>query len=213
MEIPLPAAVHLYSANAGLLTHWRHGLAGRCRLLTHAQWQAPPDDGSVSLVDLRLPGLPAVTRPELWTTGCPPRMVACSTLPHDDEGVAALRAGFRGYCNAWISVDLLPRLAAAVAAGELWIGRSLLSRLLLSVAVQPVSAHFSSEWRRRLTEREQEVACLVADGASNKEVARQLGVTERTVKDHLSHIFSKLQVHDRVQLALHVHGVEPTPHP
>ena len=72
---------------------------------------------------------------------------------------------------------------------------------------------FNSQWRRGLTEREQEVACLVADGASNKAVARQLGVTERTVKDHLSHIFSKLQVHDRVQLALHVHGVEPTPHP
>lgn len=212
MEPRLPPAVHLYSANAGLLTHWRHGLAGRCRLLTHEKWQAPPDDGSVSLIDLHLPGLPAVTQPELWATHCSPRLVACSTLPHDDEGVAALRAGFRGYCNAWISVDLLPRLAAAVAAGELWIGRSLLSRLLLSVAIQPVSAGFSSAWRQGLTEREQEVACLVADGASNKEVARQLGVAERTVKDHLSHIFSKLQVHDRVQLALHVHGVDSHPH-
>lgn len=212
MEPRLPAIVHLYSANAGLLTHWRHGLAGRCRLQAHAQWLPPPDDDSVCLIDLHLPGLPPVTQPEQWLAGCPPRLVACSTLPHDDEGVAALRAGFRGYCNAWISVDLLPRLAAAVAAGELWIGRSLLSRLLLSVAIQPVAAGFSSTWRRGLTEREQEVACLVADGASNKEVARQLGVAERTVKDHLSHIFSKLQVHDRVQLALHVHGVDAHPH-
>lgn len=209
---PLPS-VHLYTANAGLLTHWRHGLAGRARLQAHATWQPPADDGSVSLVDLHVPGLPAVTQPEHWARGCPPRLVACSSVPHDDEGVSALRAGFRGYCNAWVSVDLLPRLVLAVGAGELWIGRSLLSRLLLSVAVQPATGTFNSQWRRGLTEREQQVACLVADGASNKEVARQLGVTERTVKDHLSHIFSKLQVHDRVQLALHVHGVEPTPHP
>jgi DNA-binding NarL/FixJ family response regulator len=207
-----PPAVHLYSANAELLTHWRHGLAGHNRLYAHAHWQAPADDDSVSLIDLHLPGLPPVTSPEPWAEGCPPRLIACSLLPHDDEGVAVLRAGFRGYCNGWISVDLLPRLVAAVAAGELWIGRSLLSRLLMSVAIQPVPASLSSAWRRGLTEREQEVACLVADGASNKEVARQLGVTERTVKDHLSHIFVKLQVHDRVQLALHVHGVEARPH-
>lgn len=204
--------VHLYTANAGLLAHWRHGLAGHCRLQGHDLWQPPAGDGSVSLIDLHLPGLPAITRPELWQEACPPRLVACSAVPHDDEGVAALRVGFRGYCNSWISVDLLPRLVLAVANGELWIGRSLLSRLMLSVAVQPASGTFSSNWRRGLTDREQEVACLVADGASNKEVARQLGVAERTVKDHLSHIFNKLQVHDRVQLALHVHGVE-THHP
>lgn len=211
MDNSLPL-VHLYTANAGLLTHWRHGLAGRARLQAHGDWKPPVDDGSVSLVDLHLPGLPSVTQPEHWRQGCPPRLVACSSVPHDDEGVAVLRTGFRGYCNAWVSVDLLPRLVQAVAAGELWIGRSLLSRLLLSVAVQPATGTFNSEWRRGLTEREQEVACLVADGASNKEVARQLGVSERTIKDHLSHIFTKLQIHDRVQLALHVHGVDAGPH-
>lgn len=208
MTSPSLPAVHLFTTNAGLLAHWRHGLAGHCRLQVHAEWGHVPAEGGVSLVDLHVPGLPPVTQHELWPRPCPPRMVACSAVPHDDEGVAALRAGFRGYCNAWISLDLLPRLVQAVADGELWIGRSLLSRLMLSVAVQPAAAHFTSQWRKGLTEREQEVACLVAEGASNKEVARQLGVTERTVKDHLSHIFGKLQVHDRVQLALHVHGVE-----
>lgn len=208
---PLLPPVHLYTANAGLLAHWRHGLAGRCRLLVHEQWQPPPDDGGVCLVDLHVPGLPPVTSPERWTTPCPPRLVACSAVPHDDEGMAALHLGFRGYCNVWISLDLLPRLILAVAQGELWIGRSLLSRVLLAVSVHPASGTLSSSWRQGLTEREQEVACLVAEGSSNKEVARELGVTERTVKDHLSHIFSKLHVHDRVQLALHVHGVEARP--
>lgn len=207
MDTPLLPPVHLYTANAGLLTHWRHGLAGHRRVLVHEQWLPPPEDGGVCLVDLHVHGLPPITQPERWTP-CSSRLVACSSVPHDDEGMAALHLGFRGYCNAWISLDLLPRLILAVAEGELWIGRSLLSRLLLAVAVQPATGRFNSSWRQGLTEREQEVACLVAEGSSNKEVARQLGVTERTVKDHLSHIFNKLQVHDRVQLALHVHGIE-----
>lgn len=206
-----PRAVHLFTADRQVQAHWQHGLAGHCRLYVHERWATPPAPvQGVGLVDLHLPGLPAVARPDLWPAAGLLHLVACSTLPHDDEGLAALRVGFRGYCNLWISVDLLPKLVQAVAAGELWIGRSLLSRLLLAVTVQPAVAGTSDgRWRLTLTEREQEVACLVADGASNKEVARQLGVTERTVKDHLTHIFGKLHVHDRVQLALHLHGIDP----
>lgn len=206
--------VHLFSADRSVLQHWRHGLAGQVRLLVHESWPAALPEAGVGLVDLHLPGLPALALAQAgaWPGPGALRLVACSTLPHDDEGLAALRSGFRGYCNVWTSVDLLPRLATAVAAGELWIGRSLLARLLLAVAVQPgtPAAGLDTRWREPLTGREQEVACLVADGASNKEVARRLGVSERTVKDHLTHIFGKLHIHDRVQLALHVHGVEPT---
>lgn len=208
MDIP---HVHLYTANTEIQAHWRHGLAGHFRLQTHEHWSTGTLNGDVGLVDLHLPGLPPVTQPEHWPEPCTNQLVACSTLPRDDEGLAALRLGFRGYCNAWVSVDLLPRLVQTVAQGELWIGRSLLSRLLLAVAVQPhnpTPATLDAHWRIPLTEREQEVAGLVADGASNKEVARRLGVAERTIKDHLSHIFNKLQLHDRVQLALHVHGVD-----
>lgn len=208
----LPCAVHLFSADARVQAHWRHGLAGRARLFAHGHWPVAGVLDGVGLVDLHLPGLPALARPEAWLPPPELRLVACSHLPHDDEGLAALRAGCRGYCNVWSSVDLLPRLVQAVAAGELWVGRSLLTRLVQAVAVRPgapVAAGLDSRWREQLTEREQEVACLVADGASNKEVARRLGVAERTVKDHLTHIFAKLQLHDRVQLALHVHGVDP----
>lgn len=213
MDTPHPPHVHLYSANSEVQKHWRHGLAGRFRLQIHEHWTGEAMDEGVGLVDLQLPQLPSVNQPEHWARPCPPQMVACSSLPRDDEGLAALRLGFRGYCNTWVSIDLLPRLVQSVEQGELWIGRSLLSRLLLAVAVQPqhptTPAALNGSWRIALTEREQEVAGLVADGASNKEVARQLGVAERTVKDHLSHIFGKLHMHDRVQLALHVHGVEP----
>lgn len=201
--------VHLFSADRHVQQHWRHGLAGLVRLQVHEEWPAALPDAGVGLVDLHMPGLPGLAQPGAWPVAGALQLVACSTLPHDDEGLAALRSGFRGYCNLWTSVDLLPRLVAAVAAGELWIGRSLLSRLLLTIAVQP-GAGPGTRWREPLTGREQEVACLVADGASNKEVARRLGVSERTVKDHLTHIFGKLHIHDRVQLALHVHGVEPS---
>lgn len=203
-------SVHLFSADTRVQAHWRHGLAGRARLFAHERWPAADTAAGVALVDLHLPGLPPLALLEDWAPPPALRLVACSHLPHDDEGLAALRAGFRGYCNVWSSTELLPRLVQAVAIGELWVGRSLLTRLVQAVAVRPgapVAAGWSGNWREPLTEREQEVACLVADGASNKEVARRLGVTERTVKDHLTHIFSKLNLHDRVQLALHVHGV------
>lgn len=203
--------VHLFSSDHHVLQHWRHGLAGHARLQVHETWPAALPTAGLGLVDLHLAGMPALARPGAWPVATTMRLVACSALPHDDEGLAALRSGFRGYCNLWTSIDLLPRLVTAVGAGELWIGRSLLSRLLLAIAVEPEHAASGpqSRWREPLTGREQEVACLVADGASNKEVARRLGVSERTVKDHLTHIFSKLHIHDRVQLALHVHGVDP----
>lgn len=61
-----------------------------------------------------------------------------------------------------------------------------------------------------LTRREQEVASAVANGSSNKEIARQLGITERTVKAHTGSVFQKLNARDRLHLALMVNGQRPS---
>jgi len=71
------------------------------------------------------------------------------------------------------------------------------------------SAQQGNDWLRSLTEREVEVARLVAGGSSNREVAEQLAVTERTVKAHLTTIFEKLAIRDRLQLSLKVNGLNP----
>jgi DNA-binding NarL/FixJ family response regulator len=81
-----------------------------------------------------------------------------------------------------------------------------MQRLLVGTARLPEAAPAPVDWAAPLTERERQVAQAVAAGASNKEIARQLGITERTIKAHTGAIFEKLAVRDRLQLSLLVHG-------
>jgi DNA-binding NarL/FixJ family response regulator len=135
-------------------------------------------------------------------------LVVLSDQPSDDEALHCFAIGARGYCNTHAVPELLRRIADVVLQGGLWIGESLMQRLLQGTArmPMPVPAGAPPDWAALLTDREREVALAVADGASNKEVARQLGITERTIKAHTGAIFEKLGVRDRMQLALVVHG-------
>jgi two-component system, NarL family, nitrate/nitrite response regulator NarL len=160
-------------------------------------WARLPAGASVAVM------LPAVRR-------CFPMVpiVVMSDQPHDDEALLCFSAGARGYCNTHSVPELLRRVAEVVLQGGLWIGESLMQRLLQGTARIPVAPqpNAAPEWAALLTEREREVAVAVAGGASNKEVARRLGITERTVKAHTGAIFEKLGVRDRLQLSLVVHG-------
>jgi DNA-binding NarL/FixJ family response regulator len=138
--------------------------------------------------------------------GCP--VVVLSNLPNDAEGYAALQAGASGYASSLINAEILGQIATVVANGGIWVGRDLKSRLL--DAFKPLMADAAeSDNLESLSPRQREVAVAVATGASNKEVARALAITERTVKAHLSSIFEHLGVRDRVQLALIVNRREP----
>ncbi|WP_265947899.1 response regulator transcription factor [Dechloromonas sp. A34] len=93
--------------------------------------------------------------------------------------------------------------------GGLWIGQALLSKLVGSTSrilgQQPRPPR--DDWAKLLSERECQVARLVAGGASNKEIANQLEISERTVKAHLTSIFEKLSLRDRLQLSLKINGL------
>jgi len=130
-------------------------------------------------------------------------------------------AGVRGYCNAHATAANLRRVANVVQAGGLWIGEALMQRLLTATRTamlrKPVvppaideNASASEDRLSVLSKRELEVARTVAGGSSNKEVARQLGITERTVKAHVGAVFQKLNVRDRLHLALIVNRQRPT---
>jgi DNA-binding NarL/FixJ family response regulator len=104
---------------------------------------------------------------------------------------------------------VLGQVALVVGNGGLWVGQSLLrqlvgstSRTLLQKPRPP-----RDDWSKLLSERECQVARLVAGGASNKEIARQLDISERTVKAHLTSIFEKLSLRDRLQLSLKINGL------
>lgn len=136
-------------------------------------------------------------------------VVVITDKPSNDEAMAVVQAGAMGYCHCMAIPSQLQEVAVAVENGGLWVGQELLQTLLLaSVAVASTGTGSQAEQAMAaLTAREQMVAAEVAKGASNKEIARALEITERTVKAHVSVIFTKLSVRDRVQLALLLNNV------
>jgi DNA-binding NarL/FixJ family response regulator len=137
-------------------------------------------------------------------------VIAISDVPGDQQGLAALGAGVVGYCNGHAAPAVLRQVADIVLGGGLWVGQSLLQRLLAGIARAAAKKFTPPEltaWASGLTEREIEVARAVATGLGNKEIANQLDITERTVKAHLGSVFDKLKLRDRMHLTLLVNGV------
>jgi DNA-binding NarL/FixJ family response regulator len=142
-------------------------------------------------------------------------VVAMTLIPSADDAILALSAGARGYCHALAAPEMLRQVALVVSNGGIWLGPDLMSRAAGAVAraVSPGPAPAGKSVSLAvLTPRERAVAMQVAEGASNKEVARRLDITLRTVKAHLSAIFDKLDVRDRLQLVLalrHAADIKP----
>ena len=147
-------------------------------------------------------------------------VVVLSNRPDNEEALTLFSAGVRGYCNAHATAANLRQVANVVQAGGLWIGEALMQRLLaatqvamsrVAVATPATDENTSASAGRLavLTKRELEVARTVAGGASNKEIARLLNITERTVKAHVGAVFQKLGVRDRLHLALIVNRQRP----
>lgn len=136
------------------------------------------------------------------------KVLVLSSHPSDMEGQAVLAKGACGYAHTHLAAEALSRILKNVDDGGIWMGRSLLQKLLHDIddRLPPARMH---EWTLVLTPREAEVAQLAALGHSNADVAKLLAITERTVRAHLSAIFEKLHVADRLQLALKVHGIKP----
>jgi DNA-binding NarL/FixJ family response regulator len=174
---------------------------------------------SVLVVDLALPrlgGLATVARLQRQSPAT--RMILVTPAPRDAEGVAALKAGARGYCHRDIDPALLDKAVEVVQKGEIWAGRALIARLLDDLAAITERRERGPapplEGLEQLTLREREIALLVAAGASNKEIAEQVGVKEKTVKAHLTAIFRKLDVPDRLRLAVRLNtSRRPDPGP
>lgn len=133
-------------------------------------------------------------------------LVAMSDLPRDLEAMAVFSVGARGYCNTHAGIEVLHSIASVVEEGGLWIGESIMQRLLSTPMPTPSNANTPpfDKWSENLTEREREVARKVMLGLSNLEVASELGITERTVKAHLGAVLQKLQLKSRLQLALFI---------
>jgi two-component system nitrate/nitrite response regulator NarL len=160
---------------------------------------AGAEEIAIAWLDLRDSGNPLEAigqRAEGW------RVVAMADLPSEAQAFQLLGAGASGYCHSHAAASQLREIAGVVAQGSIWMPPELLGRLVtLSGRLMPGSMPEDAAIDE-LTERELAVARQVARGASNREIADALGISERTVKSHLSVVFDKMGVRDRVQLAL-----------
>ena len=134
-------------------------------------------------------------------------VVVMAATPNEAQAFRLMNAGAMGYCHVKSAPEQLREVALVVEHGGLWMPPELMQRFLaLSMRVLPLEAPTEPELNE-LTSRELMVAEQIALGASNREIAEILEITERTVKAHLSSIFEKLGVRDRVQLALAMNNI------
>lgn len=133
------------------------------------------------------------------------RLVALSSLPGDAEGLRWLQWGAVGYAHGLSTVDLLQQVLETVQAGGTWVGRSIMQQLCARFGsrIPALPAH---DWADKLSGREVQVVEALRQGRSNKDIARQLDISERTVKAHLTSVFQKFEVEDRLQLMLKLTG-------
>ncbi|HZS90951.1 MAG TPA: response regulator transcription factor [Chloroflexota bacterium] len=153
----------------------------------------------VVLMDLHMPGVNgiAATRQILHTS--PHIAILVVTMFEGDDSVfAALQAGARGYLLKGAPKAELLRAIRGVASGEAIFGPTIAKRLMQFFAGLPPGAAQAQAFPE-LTEREQEILGLLAQHQTNPEIAQRLGLSPKTVRNHVSNIFSKLQVVDRAQ--------------
>jgi len=129
----------------------------------------------------------------------------------DDDALAvdALKAGAAGFCPRDTPPDLLRRAVQLVEAGEIWVCRRVMVRLIEELALRPATTP-GLAGGEQLTARERELVNLVAAGAANKDIARRLTISVKTVKTHMTSIFRKLGLSTRLVLAVAV-GSYTTP--
>jgi DNA-binding NarL/FixJ family response regulator len=162
----------------------------------------------IVLMDIRMPRLDGVaaTR-QLHSEPNPPRVIVLTTFDADDHVVAALAAGAEGFLLKDTPPAEIVGALRAVAAGDPMLSPSVTRTLIDRIRADGVDdrAAVARDRLDRLTDRERDVALCVGRGLSNAEIARELFLSVPTVKAHVSRLFDKLEVTNRVQIAICIH--------
>lgn len=211
----------LASSSNHKLDRWKKGLNGYAQIVHIKNLDSLKDElglvkPEVLLLDhdlLGLEGPRGITR--LRKLSPDTKIVMLSGPTSDDEEWAFFRAGVRGCCRNDIDPESLRTLVVAVQQGELWIRRTLTYRLLEQLGDSSSKRNKKNKIHQdclsqlaSLTQREYEIAVRVSNGENNKEISHSLDITERTVKAHLTEVYRKLGVDDRVKLAVILSGDE-----
>jgi DNA-binding NarL/FixJ family response regulator len=159
----------------------------------------------VVLMDLNLPSMSGV---EATARTCalpdPPAVLVVTMVDDDDTVLAAMRAGARGYVLKGSTGEEIAAAVTTVASGGAVFGPGVAAQMLTAAATSGRPTAGTGSAYAGLTEREAEVLALIGEGRSNQQIARELGLTVKTVQNYVSRILDKLHVSDRTQAALRV---------
>ncbi|MCP4342203.1 MAG: response regulator transcription factor [Desulfobulbaceae bacterium] len=160
------------------------------RLLQESDLQV----GEVLLVDLKYNKIPEDKNISL-------PIIALAGIPTFPEAFLLLQRGIRGYGNRQMRQDNLEQAVGSVKAGQIWLPPAIISQLIATVG-NGSTAQPNDNILNALSEREQEVAFFVAEGMSNQQMADKMYISLRTVKAHLSSIYQKTGLRNRLELGL-----------
>jgi DNA-binding NarL/FixJ family response regulator len=177
------------------------GEAGNGQTAVRLVTELAPD---VVIMDLNMPGLSGVEATRRLMTIAPLSRVVVLTISVDDEDVMnAVMAGACGYLLKDSSIDQLIAGLRAAAAGESLISPQIASKMLQRLRSQATSENAAETIRAELSEREIQVLKLIANGKDNAQIAQDLFISPKTVKNHISNILMKLQIENRIQAAVY----------
>lgn len=163
--------------------------------------QLGPD---VLLLDLAMPRVPGLeTLAELSKTKTPVRTILLTAQIERAQIVEALQLGARGIVLKESATELLMESIRVVMSGQYWVGRESVSDLVATLRdLMPRGGEEPSQRRYGLTPREMEVISAIVAGYTNKDIAQRFAISEQTVKHHLTNVFDKVGVSNRLELAL-----------
>ncbi len=201
--------LYFCSARRSVRQRWGLALHGARKFQVIEQWDAlepllKRGSSSTILLHLTLPGFVGIDAFRQFRQEHPHiRVIVFSDHPNNIEGTAHLKEGVNGYCNTYIAPTLLEQVIEVVEMGEVWIGWDLMQELILQLRGNQTVDHMQCEaLQTTLTPREHEITACIANGDNNKQIASRFDISERTVKNHLSSIFRKTGLQDRLHLAL-----------
>lgn len=156
----------------------------------------------IILLDITIPGGGLAAAQSIAAAVPVTRIVMLTASAAEEDVLTALKAGARGYILKGVSGDELIKIVRDVYAGEAYVTPALAASLLSEMRDKPVWQKPESSPLDELTEREKQILEGVAGGLSNKEIAQQLYLSEKTIKHYMTNILQKLQVRNRVEAAL-----------
>ena len=154
------------------------------------------------LIDLAMPnggGLAALRDLARDPVQATRTVILTGAIDRSDQMIA-IQLGARGVLTKDVSTELLLKCVHCVVAGQCWLGHETVSDLVDAIVLKPADHRPA---KTTLTARELDIVAAIVDGASNREIADQFGLSPQTVKNHLSSIFDKLGVSNRLELALY----------